>query len=213
MVTKEIVLKDEVLILTNKRAIYWKRLKTLILSDMHIGKTAHFRRHGIPISDDVLKNDLNRLESLIGFYKPEQLVIVGDLFHAEANTNMEYFFEWRQGFSFIDFVLIKGNHDRLSDYWMSKLKLIVKNQHALGPFLFVHDPDETAKNQYLISGHIHPGVSIKGRGRQRIKLPCYTVTERQLILPAFSEFTGLNSRFIDKKANFYAFTSNEFFEF
>ena len=38
--------------------MYWQREDALILSDIHIGKTAHFRKHGIPMPDDVLQKDL-----------------------------------------------------------------------------------------------------------------------------------------------------------
>ena len=58
--------------------MYWERENTLILSDIHIGKTAHFRKHGIPMPDDVLQNDLKRLKQLIQHFKAKTLLVVGD---------------------------------------------------------------------------------------------------------------------------------------
>ena len=55
IVKETIELQGEELILTNKRAMYWAAQKALILSDLHVGKTAHFRKHGIPIPDEILK--------------------------------------------------------------------------------------------------------------------------------------------------------------
>ena len=94
ILTEEIQFGGASLTLTNQRVIYWKSEETLILSDVHIGKTAHFRQHGIAISDDVLHKDLQRLAALIDYFSPKKLVVVGDLFHADYNSNITEFKEW-----------------------------------------------------------------------------------------------------------------------
>lgn len=213
IVKETIELQGEELVLTNQRAIYWPALKALILSDVHVGKTAHFRKHGIPIPDDIFKEDLQKLQGLIHHFIVEQVLIVGDLFHAEANKNMDEFAQWRHQFNDVAFRLIKGNHDRLSDRWISKFNLEVVNYLKLDPFLFVHDPQDHKKDSFVISGHIHPGVLVTGKGKQKIKLPCYAVTDNEMVLPAFSKFTGLNSRYSKKNTVHYAFTDNTFFIF
>ena len=76
IVTEHITIKNEELILTNQRALYWQREDALILSDVHIGKIAHFRKHGIPMPDDVLQEDLERLKQLILHFGAETLLIV-----------------------------------------------------------------------------------------------------------------------------------------
>ena len=213
IVEEQIIIKGELLVLTNKRALYWQAERALILSDLHVGKTAHFRKHGIPIPDTIFQEDLHRLAFLVDHYKAEQLIIVGDLFHAEANSNMNRFLDWRQRFKTLKMILIKGNHDRLPESWMHKLDMIVTTQLEISPFLFVHDPIEKQETYFTLSGHIHPGVLIKGKGRQKVKLPCFAVSEHELILPAFSNFTGLNTRYGDKTTVYYAFTEKEIFKF
>ena len=42
----------------------------------------------------------------------------------------------------------------------------------------------------MIAGHIHPVFQLQGRGRQRLRLPCFHVTDDITVLPAFGEFTG-----------------------
>ncbi|MEM1002154.1 MAG: ligase-associated DNA damage response endonuclease PdeM, partial [Bacteroidota bacterium] len=195
IIKEQITIRNESIILTNQRALFWEREQVLVLSDLHVGKTAHFRKHGIPIPDDILKEDLNRLSALIHYFNPLNIYIVGDLFHAEANMNMEYFHNWQSQYGELKMTLIKGNHDKLPEYWISKLDLIVETKITVAPFFFVHDPSEDKGDYFAISGHIHPGVLIKGRGRQKLKLPCYAITEDELILPAFSKFTGLNSKY------------------
>ena len=210
--TEHITLNNEELVLTNQRALYWQREEALILSDMHIGKTAHFRKHGIPMPDDVLQKDLERLKDLIQHFDVKTLLIVGDLFHAEYNSDMSTFKDWLTQFPNLKLILIKGNHDHQSRRLMDDLNIEVVNQLDLEPFVFLHDPLENKQSHFTISGHTHPGVLIKGKGRQKIKLPCYQITDNQMILPAFSLFTGLNTKDNPEGAKYYAFTDNSVFQ-
>lgn len=212
IVTEHITIKNEELILTNQRALYWQREDALILSDIHIGKTAHFRKHGIPMPDVVLQKDLERLKQLILHFDAKTLLIVGDLFHAERNSNMATFKSWLTQFPDLKLVLIKGNHDKQSKRLMNDLNIEAVKQLDLEPFVFLHDPLENNEKLFTVSGHTHPGVLIKGKGRQRIKLPCYQITENQLILPAFSLFTGLNTRDIPDGVVQFAFTDSSIFK-
>ena len=51
-------IQNETLIFTNQKAIFWEREKTLIISDLHVGKSAHFRKSGIAVSSEILLDDL-----------------------------------------------------------------------------------------------------------------------------------------------------------
>ena len=42
----------------------------------------------------------------------------------------------------------------------------------------------------MLGGHLHPACRIHGRGRDSLRLPCFVSDGRQVILPAFGEFTG-----------------------
>ena len=213
IITKTITCKNEVLELTNQRAIYWKAKKSLILSDLHIGKSAHFQKSGIPIPSSVLQQDLYRLQGLIHHFNATTLIIVGDLFHAEYNKDLDDFKNWLQQFSDLKIKLIKGNHDRLRTSIYHDFNIEVINKElVLDALKFVHDFTALDNNCFTISGHTHPGVFIKGKGRQRIKLPSYQVTKDQLILPAFSLFTGLNTKDAPDKCKNYAFTDDGIFE-
>ena len=213
IVSKKIHYKEEVLTLTNQRVIFWESQKSLILSDLHIGKSAHFQRSGIPIPKDVLTTDLERLKQLILHYNAENLIIVGDLFHAEYNSDLDEFKEWLTQFKNLRLQLIKGNHDRLSNAIYEQFDIeIFATELSLNSLKFVHDNVSETEKCFTISGHIHPGVFIKGKGRQRIKLPCFQVTENQLILPAFSLFTGLNTRQSLKNCKNFCFTDDGIFE-
>lgn len=213
IITQKINCKNEILELTNQRVIFWESQNSLILSDLHIGKSAHFQKSGIPIPSNILTTDLNRLAKLIHHFKANQLIIVGDLFHAEYNKDLDEFKSWLTQFNNLNIKLIKGNHDRLSDKVYQQFNIEVFNKNYKENILqFVHDFNKIEEECFVISGHTHPGVFIKGKGKQRIKLPCYQVTKQQLILPAFSLFTGLNTKNAPENCKNYCFTNDGIFE-
>jgi len=211
IVTKNITIQNEVFTLTNQRALFWKKEKALILSDLHIGKTAHFRKNGIALANQMMKNDLERLSILIEYFKPEKFIVVGDLLHAGDNSEVSEFCLWKEQFSDLKFYLIEGNHDKISKKLEQKLCLDFKaEKYELNDLIFTHDFDKT-ESKFQINGHIHPGFVINSSVKN-IKLPCFVVSENQLLLPAFSEFTGLDTKNLPKKARFYVFTDSEIYE-
>ncbi|SHE36529.1 ligase-associated DNA damage response endonuclease PdeM [Chryseobacterium takakiae] len=209
--TKKIKIRHETFTLTNQRALFWEEQKALILSDLHIGKTAHFRKNGIALANQIMKNDLERLSILIEYFKPEKFMVVGDLLHAGDNSDVDEFCSWRNRYSDLEFHLIEGNHDRISKKLESKLCLNFKAELLeIEDFMLIHD-FEKKHQKFQITGHIHPGFVINSAVK-KIKLPCFVVTENQLLLPAFSEFTGLDTKNLPKKGRFYVFTDAEIYE-
>ncbi|WP_066436230.1 ligase-associated DNA damage response endonuclease PdeM [Chryseobacterium sp. CCH4-E10] len=209
--TKKIKIRQETFTLTNQRALFWEEQKALILSDLHIGKTAHFRKNGIALANQIMKNDLERLSILIEYFKPEKFMVVGDLLHAGDNSDVDEFCVWRNQYSDLEFHLIEGNHDRISKKLESKLCLNFKSELLeINDFMLIHD-FEKKHPKFQITGHIHPGFVINSAVK-KIKLPCFVVTENQILLPAFSEFTGLDTKNLPKKGRFYVFTDAEIYE-
>ncbi len=184
--------------LSPHRCIYWEQQGALIVSDLHLGKTGHFRKMGIAVPQAVYKEDLQRLFSEIQYYKPNKLIIVGDMFHSKENKEMQLFLKWRNDLSSLDFILVKGNHDILKNEWYNNGGISVyEKQLCIGRFIFTHDA--TAYNctdlnePYIFSGHIHPGVTLRIGSRQTASFPCYHFSKSGVVLPAFSKFTGLYS--------------------
>jgi uncharacterized protein len=181
--------------LTAQRCIFWEEEQTLIVSDLHFGKTGHFRKSGIAVPQTVFKEDLQRLIAAIAHFNPLQVIAVGDLFHSHANKELDLFVKWRNDFKELNFHLIKGNHDILGDAWYGKANLIVhKECYTIGSFCFVHDIATCTpqmENTFFFTGHIHPGVTLSGVGKQSLRFPCFYFTNNFAVLPAFSRFTGL----------------------
>lgn len=208
---KEIIIQNETFTLTNQRAVFLEKGKALLLSDLHIGKTAHFRKNGIALANHIMKSDLERLAALIEYFQPEKLIVVGDLLHAGDNSDVYEFCQWRNQYPDLKFYLIEGNHDRISESLEKKLCLDFKeSQLELGAFTLIHEFDQE-RSGFQITGHIHPGIVLNSAVKN-IRLPCFALSENQLLLPAFSEFTGLDTKNLPKKSTFFVFTDEGIYE-
>src|ERR1051325_5912256 len=101
-------LNQQNLWLSAQRMVFWEEEKALIVSDLHFGKTGHFRKSGIPVPQSVYKEDLQRLVSQLQYFQPRQLIVVGDMFHSHANKELELFKKWRHDFPHLVIRLVKG---------------------------------------------------------------------------------------------------------
>jgi len=195
--------------LSSQRSLFWEEQKALIISDVHFGKTGHFRKSGIAVPQAVYKEDLQRLISLLHYFKPERLIVVGDFFHSSANIELDLFKKWRADFAALKVELIKGNHDILKDSWYSEVDIVVHHKDLLiGNFLFSHERCFAENGVYVFCGHIHPGIIINGLGKQSLRFPCFYFAEDHCILPAFSKFTGAVDMGLRNAANVYAIVEN-----
>jgi DNA ligase-associated metallophosphoesterase len=185
-------LNGQTLWLSAERALYWEEQRALVLSDLHLGKSGHFRKAGIAVPQAVLKEDMQRLMTLLHHFRPEQLIVVGDFFHSHANRELDLFKRWRHDVAGLPIKLVRGNHDILKQEWYQEAAIdVIEPDLLLGPFLFTHDRCVNSEAPYTFCGHIHPGIVIHGLGRQSLRFPCFYFTPQYCILPAFGKFTGL----------------------
>ncbi|RZK42136.1 MAG: ligase-associated DNA damage response endonuclease PdeM [Pedobacter sp.] len=186
-------IRNQEVILSKERAIYLPKEKILAISDLHLGKSAYFRKAGVQVPSTIAQTDLRRLSLVLDEHKPSTLLINGDMFHHELNSDVDEFEKWKQNYNDVNFVLVKGNHDRLQNRHYQDLKIDVRElTFCTDEFCFIHDSTHCRSNElYPMSGHIHPGVSLIGPGKQRLKFPCFYFGVEYAVLPAFSTFTGL----------------------
>lgn len=196
--------------LSSLRSVFWEEEKALIVSDLHFGKTGHFRKAGIPVPQSVYKEDLQRLVSLLNHFNPQKLIVVGDFFHSDANTELDWFKRWRESFAHLQIILVRGNHDILSSQWYASAAIeVVSPTLQMNSFLFSHDQCETATDVYTFCGHIHPGILVHGLGKQSLRFPCFYFGRNTCILPAFSKFTGAVAMDKASAQAVYAVVENE----
>jgi DNA ligase-associated metallophosphoesterase len=187
------IVAGEQLMLHPFRGIYWEKEQMLLLADLHLGKAMHFRRAGIPVPSAVSHSNWDRLIALLLDFEPERVVFLGDLFHSDYNSEWKELADLIHQFNHIDFELVIGNHDILDKQNYEQAGLISHGTALImPPFLFTHEPT-LAEEQglYNLAGHIHPCVRLRGKGRQRLRLPCFYFSPTGGILPAFGAFTGM----------------------
>jgi uncharacterized protein len=175
------------------RALYHEDGRMLILSDVHLGKTMHFRKNGIPIPPEGIEKDYIRLRSLIERYNPAKVIFLGDLFHSVHNSEWDLFCSFVLNFKHTEFVLVMGNHDILKKHYYDESCIRVEGNYMVqGNLILSHQPLETIpQGMYCIAGHVHPGYILSGPARQSLRFPCFYYHNRQLILPAFGSLTGM----------------------
>lgn len=164
---------------------------TLIVADIHLGKSAAFRAKGLPVPEGDNARDLGRLLDLAKKSNAAQLVIAGDLFHSPTGMTPELAvaladFMHRLG---IPVILVAGNHDTKVAQLPTQLQS-VPHLYIRENFCVVHDPAHARGDQLHISGHWHPVVKIPDGKRTSLRLPCFVFRNNTLILPAFGSFTG-----------------------
>lgn len=197
------------LYLTPQKAIFWKNKRILLVSDLHFGKAGHFRKSGIAVPGQVHDADFEILDQLVDIYNPVSIIFLGDLFHSELNNQWHDLANWINKHHNLPVFLVKGNHDILPEnlYNFGNVK-IYNDSLAIEPFLFTHRPlEKPAENElYNISGHIHPAVTLKGKAKQHLKLPCFYFGKNNGLLPAFGKFTGNSLLKIKKDDLVYVIT-------
>ena len=188
----EFEILDEQVVLFPQKVMYLKQHKALLVADLHLGKINHFRRSGIAVPVKANDHNLENLVDVINATSPRRVIFLGDLFHSHYNPEWEVFGELVKHYKSISFELVVGNHDIMSDLQYERKGIRLHDELVLGPFVFTHHPmEEIPENYYNIAGHIHPGVHLRGKGRQAITLPCFYFGNKQGYLPAFGSFTGL----------------------
>lgn len=195
MTDARVRLAGEDVLLLPERALFWPRMATLVAADFHWGKGATFRAAGIPIPVGGTDEDLGRLDAVLARTCARRLVVLGDLFHARAGRiatrTLAGLRGWREAHSTLEMLLVRGNHDRHAGDPPDDLRINCLDAPAyIPPFILRHEPAPAVEG-YTLAGHVHPGLVLCGPALQRERLPCFLLSERAAILPAFGSFTGL----------------------
>ncbi|MDT9599432.1 ligase-associated DNA damage response endonuclease PdeM [Sphingosinicella rhizophila] len=169
-------------------AVYWPARRALLVADLHLEKASWFARLGqmLPPYDSIATlADLTALAVSTGAL---EIWCLGDSFHdrhgcdrlperaREMLTALTSTTRW---------TWIAGNHDPgFADHCGGT---IVEEAEVDG-LLLRHEADP-GEGRPELSGHFHPKLRIRHRGRQ-ISRRCFVATPSKLILPAFGALTG-----------------------
>ena len=163
---------------------------TLVVADIHLGKSAVFRSRGLPVPEGDTERDLQRLVCMVRNYHARHLVIAGDLFHAQSGMTSRLKTALTQFLKVLEIpvTLIVGNHDAKIANLPAGLECVP--HIILENVRIVHDPTHASGGHLHISGHWHPVVKIPDGKRTWLRLPCFLFRDHTLVLPAFGSFTG-----------------------
>jgi uncharacterized protein len=144
-----------------------ERTKTLLIADLHIGWEVALQEKGIHIPSQTDKI-LIKLKNIISEFKPDRLVILGDVKFTFARAE---FAEWQDVPDFFSYLLrfiddisvVRGNHDGNIERLMpEKVKLLPASGAIVDGVGIFHGHKWPSSNllkcKTLVMGHLHPSV-------------------------------------------------------
>lgn len=151
--------------------------RILVVADLHIGWEIALSEKGIHVPTQAAKL-LEKLKTLIKAYKPDGLLILGDVKHTVATAELS---EWQDVPDFFnelkkhigEIQIIRGNHDgNLEPLLPEGIKILPSSGKAIGDVGFFHGhrwPSITLlKCKTLVMGHVHPVVVLRDPAGFRI---------------------------------------------
>jgi DNA ligase-associated metallophosphoesterase len=204
MIDARVAIAGEQCLLMPERTLLHERTRTLLAADLHLGKAEAIASSGAPMPAGILERQLADLATAAARVRAQLIIILGDLLHAPAGITpvvIETVAAWQQALR-IPWAIVPGNHDRgisrVARAWNLE---ILAPAHDAGWAVLTHAP-ATVPGKTVICGHIHPIVLAK-TASDALRLPAFVVTQREVILPAFSVFTA-GVRHLDPEAAYYA---------
>ncbi len=187
---------DQRLTLLPEKAAFLPDHRTLLVADAHIGKAVSFRKLGVPVPRGTTTATLAVLTALVQRLAVEHIVFLGDFLHSvrsHAPATLGAVARWRNAHPALQLTLVRGNHDdRAGDPPASLGFVVVDEPLRLGTLALCHHP-VPRPDAYVLAGHLHPCVTLAGRARDRLRLPCFWLGPQVGVLPAFGAFTGMHA--------------------
>jgi len=173
--------------LLGDRAVYRPSTQSLLIADLHLGKADLFRRAGIGLPRGGTVHDLQRLDALIAARPVRSLWLLGDVLHGAVFDAAwrDHWRHWRERHAQVEFVAVRGNHDRALDAGALGLR-DAGSSVVDGGLVLRHDP-VPHPTLHVLCGHVHPQCELPGLRR---RFPAFWLREGMTVLPAFSHFTA-----------------------
>ncbi len=172
-------------------ALWWPGAGTLVVGDLHVGRSERQARLGGPLLPPYETGDtLTRLAAEVAELMPARVICLGDSFddgRAAAALRAEHRDRIATLAKGRDWVWIAGNHDPAPAALPGRALPAL----AIGPVLFRHIAEAARPEPGTaeISAHYHPKACLHHQGR-RISRPCFLADGARAILPAFGTYTG-----------------------
>ena len=174
-------------------ALYWPAEDALVIADLHLEKGSSYARKGVMLPPYDTRETLSRLAVALDRYDASTVIALGDNLHdtgggerlsAEDRETLRLIQEDRE------WIWITGNHDAALaeqaaiDHCGGRVRI----EAEVDGLLLRHEA-EPGELRPELSGHFHPKLRIRARGRA-VARRCFVASGTKLILPAFGALTG-----------------------
>ncbi|MEQ5871351.1 ligase-associated DNA damage response endonuclease PdeM [Sagittula sp. NFXS13] len=187
MNTHEFTFSGEALTALPSGGLYWADADLLIVSDLHLGKSARLSAvGGAQLPPYETRATLDRLNADLVWTGATEVLCLGDSFDAPGldqclpEDDLLWLTRLQAGRRW---TWIEGNHDpgpvALGGAHLADL--------TRGPLTFRHIAAAAPRGE--VSGHYHPKARVRLRGTA-LSRPCFLMDAQRLILPAYGTYTG-----------------------
>jgi hypothetical protein len=199
----------------NEPVLIIKEKKIIVIADLHIGIENELRERGLEAPSQT-KSMTKRLIKLLEKYKPERIILLGDIKHNipsstfQERTDVKHFIETIEPYGTLH--ILPGNHDGgIKKLLKQNIFLHPSNGYAYENIGFIHGhrwpKEEIMHCKHIIIAHTHPTIMltdrlgyktfepcwIKGRfieTKIKEKYPSSNKNQDVIIMPAFNPLCG-----------------------
>ena len=214
--TATITVGGQPLLLLPEKAAFLPASDTLLVADAHIGKSVSLRALGLSPSDGTTSESLTMLSGLVERLGVRRIIFLGDFLHptrVHAPATLDAVTHWREAHYPLELTLVRDEGaSRVADP-PAYLGIEAVNEPLIeGGLALCHHPRPRTDPHYVLAGHLHPCVSVKGREQDWLRLPCFWFSPHVGVLPAFGTFTGMQTIRAARGERVFAATPDQVFE-
>ncbi|MCL6579667.1 MAG: metallophosphoesterase [Candidatus Bathyarchaeota archaeon] len=154
-----------------------QKTRTMVIADLHIGWEMALSEKGIHVPTQTPKL-LQKLKNIISTYKPEKLLVLGDVKHTIASAEMGEWHDIPEFFNEIkkqipEILVTRGNHDgNLEPLLPENIKILPATGMIMNDVGFFHGhrwpSPALLKCKTLVMAHVHPVVAFRDPAGFRI---------------------------------------------
>jgi hypothetical protein len=168
--------------------LYWPAQGTLLVADLHLEKASHFAARGWPLPPWDSEVTCARLEAAVAQTGARRVVALGDSFHDPGGPGrLDDAVRARLAAlaARVELVWVSGNHDGVVGAGLGGVAVEALD---LGGLVLRHEA-QAGEPRGEVSGHYHPKLTIRHRGRT-MRRRCFALGTTKLILPAYGTLAG-----------------------
>ncbi len=177
---------------------YLPDIKTIIISDLHIGFEESLKKQGVLVPRTQYKQIIKRLDWITSNVNVENVILNGDVKHEFGTISQQ---EWREVLRLIEYfekknieiIIVKGNHDTIIGPIARKKQLKEVKEFRHKNILITHGdyvPDKLAP--VIIMGHEHPAITLREKAKAE-KFKCFIKGKYKksiiIVQPSFNPLT------------------------